>query len=54
MRTGSAWCAMRFRAYDEDDKVLTGVDLVPGLVTLLQQTFAPVDAGGSGSDGVSG
>ncbi len=41
LRSGEVWCAMRFRAYDEDDKVLTGPDLVPGLVTLLRQTLAP-------------
>lgn len=41
LRTGGAWSAMRFRAYDEDDKVLTGPDLVPGLIALLQQTFEP-------------
>lgn len=41
LRTGQAWSAMRFRAYDEDDKVLTGPDLVPGLIVLLQQTFEP-------------
>jgi len=39
LRSGEAWCAMRFRAYDESDKVLTGPDLVPGLVTLLAQTL---------------
>lgn len=43
LRSGEAWCAMRFRAYDEDDKVLTGADLVPGLVALIQQTLEPED-----------
>jgi len=50
LRSGEAWCAMRFRAYDEDDKVLTGADLVPGLVALLQQTLLPED----GDDAATG
>jgi len=39
-RDGRAHCAVRMRAHDADDSVLTGADLVPGLLTLLWQTLA--------------
>ncbi|HEX7740370.1 MAG TPA: PPA1309 family protein [Marmoricola sp.] len=38
-RDGEAWCTLRFRAYDEDDKVLGATDLVPPLVDLLRATL---------------
>ena len=38
------WCAIRQRAHDEDDMVLTGHDLVPALLELLHATLEP-DAG---------
>lgn len=38
-RTGASYCALRMRAYDDDDSVLTGPDLVPGLVRLVRATF---------------
>ena len=38
-RDGEAWCTLRFRAYDEDDKVLAAPDLVPPLVGLLRATL---------------
>jgi len=50
LRSGEAWCAMRFRAYDEDDKVLTGPDLVPGLVGLLGQTLEPEEDAGAADE----
>ena len=31
-RTGASYCALRLRAHDEDASVLTGPDLVPGLL----------------------
>ncbi len=44
LRSGETWCAIRQRAHDEDDMVLTGNDLVPGLLELLYATLRP-DAG---------
>ena len=44
LRTGETWCAIRQRAHDEDDMVLTGDDLVPALLELLYATLEP-DAG---------
>ena len=46
LRTGETFCAIRQRAHDEDDLVLTGPDLVPDLLQLLQTTLEP-DAGDS-------
>lgn len=39
LRTGESACALRLRSHDEDQSVLTGADLVPGLVTLLHATL---------------
>ncbi len=41
LRTGEAWCAVRQRSHDEDDLVLTGSDLVPALLQLLNTTLDP-------------
>jgi hypothetical protein len=38
-RTGASYCALRMRAHDADDAVLTGPDLVPGLVDLVRATL---------------
>jgi hypothetical protein len=38
-RTGASYCALRMRAHDADDAVLTGSDLVPGLVDLVRATL---------------
>jgi hypothetical protein len=38
-RTGASYCAMRLRAHDEDSSVLTGPDLVPGLLELVRGTL---------------
>jgi len=38
-RTGASFCALRMRAHDADDAVLTGPDLVPGLVELVRSTL---------------
>ncbi len=44
-RAGSTYCALRLRAHDDPTTVLTGPDLVPGLLDLLAATMAePVDA----------
>ncbi len=39
MSTGESWCALRLKAYDNDDSVLGSVDLVPELVEALKNTF---------------
>lgn len=38
-RDGAAYCTLRMRAHDEDQSVLEGVDLVPGLLELLHGTL---------------
>ena len=38
-RTGSTYCALRLRAHDDDASVVGGIDLVPGLLALLQDTL---------------
>lgn len=38
-RAGSTYCALRLRAHDDDQSVVGGADLVPGLLTLLEATL---------------
>ncbi len=38
-RSGSTYCALRLRAHDDDASVVGGIDLVPGLLTLLRDTL---------------
>ncbi|MCL8024897.1 PPA1309 family protein [Nocardioides bruguierae] len=38
-RTGSTYCAMRFRSHDEESLVVGGTDLVPSLLELLSATL---------------
>ena len=38
-RDGAAYCTLRMRAHDDDQSVLEGVDLVPGLLELLHGTL---------------
>ncbi|MGC4111154.1 MAG: PPA1309 family protein [Nocardioides sp.] len=38
-RTGASYCALRLRAHDEDESVLTGPDLVPELLDLVRATL---------------
>jgi hypothetical protein len=45
-RAGATYCALRMRNHDDDQSVLAGVDLVPGLLELLQHTLT------DGADGV--
>lgn len=58
LRSGESWTAVRARAFDQDDKVGTGTNLVPGLVEALQASFAPVEDPGTdevpGADEVAG
>ena len=35
-----SWCALRLRAHDHAAQVIEGPDVVPGLVTLLGETFS--------------
>lgn len=38
-RAGSSYCALRLRAHDDDQSVVGGGDLVPGLLALLGATL---------------
>jgi hypothetical protein len=38
-RAGSTYCALRLRAHDDDQSVVGGADLVPGLLRLLGATL---------------
>jgi hypothetical protein len=40
LRDGSRFCALRLRSHDFDEAVITGPDVVPGLLDLLASTFA--------------
>ena len=42
-RDGAAWQALRLRAHDEDEQVITGADLVPQLVELLRGCLEEFD-----------
>lgn len=44
-RDGATYCALRLRAHDEETAVLTGEDLVPELLRLLQGTFDDTEEG---------
>lgn len=44
LRTGESWCALRTRAFDSDDKVGQGSDLVPNLVEALRLSLEPDEA----------
>ncbi|MFL6060727.1 MAG: PPA1309 family protein [Marmoricola sp.] len=39
LRNGESACALRLRSHDSDELVLTGEDLVPGLLTQLHATL---------------
>jgi hypothetical protein len=39
LRAGPAWCVVRTRADDADDRVLQGADVVPGLVDAVRTTL---------------
>ena len=38
-RAGATYCALRLRAHDDDQSVVGGADLVPGLLELLSATL---------------
>ena len=39
LRDGQGFCALRLRSHDDDESVLGGPDLVPGLLQLLHETL---------------
>ena len=45
LRGGDSACAMRLRSHDDAESVLSGPDLVPGLLTLLHATLEPEETG---------
>jgi hypothetical protein len=47
-RTGASYCALRMRAHDADEAVLSGPDLVPALVDLVRATLDDHDRSGPG------
>lgn len=47
-RAGATYCALRLRAHDDDQSVVGGADLVPGLLELLVATLD--DEPGQGPD----
>lgn len=38
-RAGASYCALRLRAHDDEESVVDGTDLVPGLIELLHTTL---------------
>jgi len=50
-RAGATYCALRLRAHDDDQSVVGGADLVPGLLELLGATLD--DGPGDGDEGKS-
>lgn len=51
-RTGSTYCALRLKAHDNEESVVDGTDLVPGLVELVLNTLGaemPADDNDSGA-----
>ncbi|RYB91621.1 hypothetical protein EUA06_09745 [Nocardioides glacieisoli] len=38
-RAGASYCALRLRAHDDEQSVVNGTELVPGLLDLLHATF---------------
>ena len=43
-RAGAVYCALRLRAHDDEQSVVDGTDLVPGLLELLHLTLDVPDA----------
>jgi len=46
-RTGATYCALRLKSHDDEESVVDGTDLVPGLVELVLSTLRDAE----GSDG---
>lgn len=49
-RAGATYCALRLRSHDDDQSVVDGTDLVPGLLELLQGTLNDDPADDSAAD----
>lgn len=43
-RAGATYCALRLKAHDDEQSVVDGTDLVPGLLDLVLQTLRDPDA----------
>lgn len=41
-RAGASYCALRLRAHDDEQSVVNGTELVPGLLDLLHATLHDV------------
>ncbi len=41
LRSGETHCVIRMRSHDDDDALLHGADLAPGLVSALRETLEP-------------
>jgi hypothetical protein len=39
LRSGQAHCVLRMRSHDDDQAVIHGTDVVPGLVQALRETL---------------
>jgi hypothetical protein len=49
-RAGASYCALRLRAHDDEQSVVNGTELVPGLLELLHATLHdPMDDTEQGS-----
>lgn len=44
-RAGASYCALRLRAHDDEQSVVNGTELVPGLLDLLHATFTDASTG---------
>jgi hypothetical protein len=53
-RTGASYCALRLRGHDDGQSVLTGPDLVPGLVDLVRATLDGSTQDGRGDEAPDG
>jgi len=42
-RAGASYCALRLRAHDDEQSVVNGTELVPGLLDLLHATLSEHD-----------
>ena len=40
LRTGESHCVLRLRSHDDDDALIHGADVVPGLVEALRETLS--------------
>lgn len=46
-RAGSTYCALRLKSHDDEQSVVDGTDLVPGLLELVQSTLRDVSEAGA-------